>query len=220
MTHLTNELLKLKATVAAQGRLVSDQLRKTRDGLISFDKKLQQEVCSLEATVNSEELRIDRECENIIALLNPLAADLRFVLACIKINVNLERNGDIADGISRFLLNLPAPYEQQLLEQTQALEMFNAALEMMDQCVIAFEAEDSVLARTILGMDSKPDQINSNVSHIVADYIRTNPSNIEQALYIMSTIRKLERVGDQCKNIAEEIIFFHESKVMKHRDTR
>ena len=197
--------------------LVIQQLKKTQAALITFDKDLAQEVIANEKRVNGMELIIDRECENIFALFNPLAVDLRFVLAILKINNNLERSGDIAEGIAKFITNVNLPFDKKLLEVTQVLVMHEEATSMLNDVLEAFEKEDTKLARKIFHRDELLDEINLKSNKIVADYIRANPDMIEQGLYIISTIRKLERVGDQCKNIAEEIIFYLEAKVLKHK---
>src|SRR5262245_40311532 len=101
MTHLDIELRQLKAEAIEMYDLVASQLKKSKNALINFDKELAREVNFNERRVNALELKIDKDCENIIALFNPLAVDLRLVLAVLKINSNLERIGDIADGIAR-----------------------------------------------------------------------------------------------------------------------
>src|SRR6267154_1061812 len=106
MSHLDIELKQLKADMGEMFHMVSLQLTKAKDALLTLDKDLALEVMEKERRVNSFELKLDRDCENIIALFNPVAVDLRFVLACLKINANLERNGDIAEGIARFALKI------------------------------------------------------------------------------------------------------------------
>lgn len=160
---------------------------------------------------------MDRDCENIIALFNPVAIDLRFVLACLKINSNLERIGDIAEGICQFVLNIKLEPEKSLLENTRMMEMFDTSIMVLDDTMQAFETEDTKLARSVFKKDEILDEINLNANQAVADFIRENPERINQSLYLLSSIRKLERVGDQCKNIAEEIIFYIEAKVLKHK---
>src|SRR5882672_3116218 len=119
MTHLDVEIKRLKADMVEMFHMVSLQLSKAKEALIGLDKDLALEVMEKERRVNSFELKLDRDCENIIALFNPVAVDLRFVLACLKINNNLERNGDIADGIARFVLKIKTQPDKQLLETTR-----------------------------------------------------------------------------------------------------
>jgi len=169
-----------------------------------------------EKRVNALELKIDKDCENIFALFNPLAIDLRFVLAVLKINSNLERIGDIADGISRYVVETPAPFDPELLKVTRIEEMYSMAIEMLADVQKAFEHESSAVARGVFKKDDLLDELNNAANSVVEEFIKKHPDKISQALHIISTIRKLERTGDQTKNIAEEIIFYIEAKVLKH----
>ncbi|MFM9057125.1 MAG: phosphate signaling complex protein PhoU, partial [Bacteroidota bacterium] len=197
--------------------LVRTQLEKSRESLVRLDKDLAREVMVNEKRVNAFELKVDRDCENTIALFNPVAIDLRFVLACLKINSNLERIGDIADGICQFVLNIKMEPEKDLLETTRMMEMFDTSIEILEEVRLAFENEDTRLARSVFKKDELLDEINMNANQAVAEFIKSHPDRINQSLYLLSSIRKLERVGDQCKNISEEIIFYIEAKVLKHK---
>jgi phosphate transport system protein len=217
MTHLEAEIKNLKTELLDMFHLVISQLEKSRESLVRLDKDLAREVMINEKRVNAFELKIDRDCENTIALFNPVAIDLRFVLACLKINSNLERIGDIAEGICQFVLNIKMEPEKDLLERTRMMEMFNTSIEILDEVRLAFENEDSRLARSVFKKDEILDEINLNANQAVAEFIKDHNDRINQSLYLLSSIRKLERVGDQCKNIAEEIIFYIEAKVLKHK---
>jgi phosphate transport system protein len=217
MTHLDIELKNLKNDMLEMFGLVLSQLNKSKDALILFDKDLAREVLVNEKRVNGFELKIDRDCENIIALFNPVAIDLRFVLASMKINSNLERIGDIAEGVCQFVLNIKLEPEKDLVEKTRLVEMFDTCSSILNDVMNAFENEDTRLARSVFKKDETLDEININANQAVAEFIRSNMDRINQSLYTLSAIRKLERVGDQCKNIAEEIIFYIEAKVLKHK---
>lgn len=217
MTQLQLELGKLKTDITEMWRLVASQLHKSMQSLKTFDKDLSREVISNEKRVNSMELKIDRDCENIFALFNPVAIDLRFVLAVLKINNNLERIGDIAEGISKFIILEKEPFDEPLLRKTRFLTMFKAAIQIVEDVLTSFNKEDTKLARSIFEQDEMLDEINAEATQIISDFIRDNPDKIEQALNVLSIIRRLERVGDQSTNIAEEIIFYLEAKVLKHK---
>ncbi|HET7115576.1 MAG TPA: phosphate signaling complex protein PhoU [Hanamia sp.] len=216
-TPLDKEMLHLKSELIKMWELVLSQLRKAEEALTKKDKDLAREVVSTEKRVNGYELKIDSDCEDILALFAPVAVDLRFLLAVLKINMNLERTGDIAEGIAKFVIGLPEGFDIQLLEITRANEMFKQGNEMISEVMEAFEKEDTLLARKVFKKDDLLDDINKNAATVIAEYISKNPSKIESALYILSSIRKLERVGDQAKNMAEEIIFYSEAKVLKHK---
>jgi phosphate transport system protein len=217
LTPLDNEIQQLKGEVISMWEMVLSQLQKAEKALKNMDRDLAREVILTEKRVNAFELKIDSDCEDIIALFAPVAIDLRFVLAVLKINMNLERTGDIAEGIGKFVVDIPEDFDVRLLEITRVIEMYQQANEMVVDVMNAFEEEDTMMARKVFKKDDLLDEINKNAAGIVAGFIKENPEKIESALYILSTIRKLERVGDQAKNMAEEIIFYSEAKVLKHK---
>lgn len=217
MTQFETELEDLKSEVINMWQLVLLQLEKAKEAMLRFDKDLAREVILKEKRVNAFELKIDRDCENIFALYCPVAIDLRFLLAALKINNNLERVGDIAEGIARYIVDSPVKFNTQVLESTQLIEMFDGSISILTDAQVAFEFENTLLARTIFSRDVILDEINKRADTKISEYIRQNLDHIGEALYILSIIRKLERVGDQSKNIAEEIIFYVEAKVLKHQ---
>lgn len=217
LTPLDNEIQQLKSETIVMWEMVFSQLNKAKEALTNMDRDLAREVILGEKRVNAYELKIDSDCEDIIALFAPVAIDLRFLLAVLKINTNLERTGDIAEGIAKFVVDIPVNFDVQLLEITRVIEMFEQGNNMVSEVMDAFEKEDSLRARKVFQKDDLLDEINKDAASVVAGYIQNNPDKIREALYILSTIRKLERVGDQAKNMAEEIIFYSEAKVLKHK---
>jgi phosphate transport system protein len=119
MSHLNIELQNLRSNILEMFELVQTQLTKSKESFLQLDKDLAREVVINEKRVNGFELKIDRDCENIIALFNPVAIDLRFVLACMKINSNLERIGDIAESVAKFVMNFKLEPEKELLETSR-----------------------------------------------------------------------------------------------------
>jgi phosphate transport system protein len=215
--HLDNELKELKEALLEMFELVEGQLIKSKTALMNFDKDLAREVRVNEKRVNSMELNLDREVENFLALYTPLAGDLRFMIAALKINMNLERIGDIADGIAQFVININNKPDEELLKATRLLEMFNTSIEILGEVKESFDKEDTKLARSVFKKDELLDEINLQANEAVAAFVTAHPEKVNQSLYTLSTIRKLERVGDQSKNIAEEIIFSIEAMVLKHK---
>ena len=195
---------------------VESQLSKSQTAIFSYDLDLAREICHRENRVNAYELKIDLDCENILALYSPVAIDLRFVLAVLKINSNLERIGDIAEGIAKYVLASEQRFHGKILENAQLEEMFEVAHGMMSYTKISFQNEDTNLARSVFKMDDTLDAINRTGNINIAKSIQEFPEAVDESLYALSIIRRMERVGDQLKNIAEEIIFFVEAKVLKH----
>jgi len=217
MAQLETELQLLKREAVNMWTLVNSQLSKARLAFLHFDKDLAREVVLKEKRVNGSELKIDRDCENIFALFCPVAIDLRFLLAVLKINSNLERIGDIAEGIARYIIDAEAPFAKELLETSRILPMYDEAVKMLEDTQAAFEKEDTILARSVFKRDDLLDEVNRNINKVLENHLEGQPEHTAQALWILSIIRKLERAGDQSKNIAEEIIFYLEAKVLKHK---
>ncbi|HZG01527.1 MAG TPA: phosphate signaling complex protein PhoU [Chitinophagales bacterium] len=216
MTHLDTEITQLKTDLREMMGLTVGQLEKARDAMLRNDKELAREVMFYERRVNSLELKIDRDCENILALLAPVAIDLRLVLATLKINSSLERIADNAESMARYVSTAAEPFDAELLESIQMRPMFDTAVSMLSDIRDALDAEDSRIARGVLSKDDLLDSINLAAPHTIEAFIRKNIDKTYQSLFVLSAVRKLERVGDVCQNMAEEIIFYLEAKVVKH----
>ena len=127
---------------------------------------------------------------------------MRFLLAALKINTNLERIGDIAAGIALYVVESSVNFDVKAMESTSLLRMYEEAVNILIDARTAFEKEDTVLARSIFKRDDVLDAINEAAPATIASVIKADPESITEALYILSVVRKLERVGDQAKNIA------------------
>ena len=221
MKVIEKEIDSLKDSMIEMWALVQQQLYNAGEALLAGDKELAYKVISRERRVNAFELKIDRECEDIIALYSPIAIDLRFVLAMYKINSNLERMGDFAETIARFAVNLPdgEPIDPWLIRETRVEEMMSELLEMIALTKKAFEEESSEIATRIFMKDNLIDEINLASGKIIARYIEEHKGSALAGLYLSGVIRKMERFGDHCTNIAEELIFFLEARVLKHKGT-
>jgi len=219
MTHLDSELKQIKQQVIEMMSLVRSQLAKGKDAVLTFDKDLVHEINANENRVNAMELNIDRAVEDVLALYSPVAVDLRFVMAAYKISSDLERIADNAVGIAKYINSVDRQLAQKNLDKIRFTEMYENALTMLDNVFEDFEKEDTKLARQVFIKDALLNEINSNAAHIAIELIHAKPEKIHNYLYLLSIIRKLERVGDLTKNIAEELIFYIEAKVLKHQKT-
>jgi len=217
MTHLDTEIKLLKDNVLELMFLVKNQLEKGRKALDNFDEELAHEIMANEKRVDSLELTIDRDCENILALFNPVAVDLRFVMASFKINSDLERIGDHTNSVAKYILDFGKPIDEGTIKEMQIDEMYETSIKMMSNVFNAFITEDTKLARKVFKLDKTLNEINRNVSDVTAKLIKENLDQTQNYLYLFSIIRKLERVGDLTKNIAEDLIFYIEAKVLKHK---
>lgn len=220
MTHLESELKKIRETALEMMNMVKNQLSKCKEALLTGNKELSLEVMHNEKRVNGYELMIDNACENVIACFGPVAIDLRFVLANLKLNYHLERIGDNAEGIARNVLDLKEQWSEEILQQLELVKAFETADEMLRLVIESYEKEDSALARKVFEKDKAIDDITDRALVTLSDYLKNHHENIQQDLYLLLIHRKLERVGDLVKNIAEEIIFYIEAKVLKHKKDR
>ena len=203
MIYIEKELDDLKKEVLEMWDLVNSQLNRAGEALLSMDKELAHEVTYREKRVNAFELKIDSDCEDIIGLYNPVALDLRFTLAMMKTSNNLERIADFCDGIARFVIDYPeVNIESELFEKTGIKEMLDIVKAMMLQA------------------DNRVDELNHAAVPIIAEYLQQFPERAIECLNLISIIRRLERIGDHCNNIAEEIVFYLDAKILKHAGKR
>ncbi|HEY8399978.1 MAG TPA: phosphate signaling complex protein PhoU [Cytophagaceae bacterium] len=219
MNLLETELGELKSELIEMTLLVRSQLEKCITAFYTFDKDLAKEVIKNEKRVNASELKIDSKSEHILALFNPVAIDLRFVVASLKMVSDLERIGDNSKGISQYIVRCDNPYDKDLIEKLRFKEMTDTALEMLSILSESFETDNTKLARTIFSKDELLDEINVRANQVITEYLTevNDPVKILQAIYLLSMIRKMERVGDYVTNVAEEIIFYVKAKVLKHK---
>ncbi|MBK0403370.1 phosphate signaling complex protein PhoU [Adhaeribacter sp. BT258] len=217
MSHLDNELGRIRTKVNEMWDLVEFQVRSGQEALVKGDKTLAEKIIKRGKKVNEYDLKIDQLCENLLALFNPLAVDLRLILAILKINSNLERIGDTAEGIAGLILEANAPLEKDLMEMSRVLEMYDGALLMLSEVKRAFVEEDTQLAKLVMRQDKTLNKIHRNTDRVIIDYLKLHADNIDQSLKVGGIIRKLERIGDHVTNIAEEIVFYVDAKVVKHK---
>lgn len=216
LKFIDSELVLLKKQIDEMWTLVYNQLERAGEAVLTQDRELARQVLVRERRVNAFELKIDRDVEDIISLYNPVGIELRFVLAMLKINTNLERLGDFAESIARFVVNNTEPLDAALIEQLRLNKMIEQVLSMLELAKRALQEEDQDLAASVFAKDSLLDEINANATPLLADYILKNPGDATVCLNLIGIFRKLERSGDHITNIAEEIVFFVDAKVQKH----
>ncbi|GHT22373.1 phosphate transport system regulatory protein PhoU [Bacteroidia bacterium] len=217
MKHTEKELQALKEEVNQMWKLVLSQLEKAKQSFLSGDVEMAREVASREKRVDAFELKIDSDCENYIVLYSPVAVDLRLVLSLIKISITLERIGDFAESIARHVISGEcSPLDPQLVEDLQMEKMFDILIGMLSDSFVALESENTKISGKILSKDDEIDALYHNSLDVLTNYMQQNPAFIRCGLKTFLLIRKLERIGDHCSNIVEEIVFYVDAKVLKH----
>lgn len=217
MTHLETELNNLKIELNEMWALVLSQVKASSEALINFDKDAGSEILFREKMVDVYELKLDRDCENIIALYNPVASDLRLTLAIIRIVSNLERIADFAKGIAKFVVKSNrTTINPELIKVSKVEELLANAYSMLNDAKTALENENTRMAMSVFSKDTLLDEVTKESNDIIGEYILQHTEEMDEALNIHSIIRKIERMGDHSNNIAEEIVFYLDAKVLKH----
>jgi phosphate transport system protein len=217
MKHTEREMQTLKEEISEMWRLVLSQLEKAKQSYLNNDTELAREIISREKRVDAFELKIDSDCENFIALYSPVAIDLRLALSTIKFSITLERIADFAKGIARHVIDDDSiKLNPQLIEELQIEKMFDTIISMLSDGFVALESENTKIAGKILAKDEVVDELYKKSFEILTAYLQENTSHMNCGLKTMLLIRKLERIGDHCSNLLEEIVFYVDAKVLKH----
>jgi phosphate transport system protein len=217
MNHLIEEKIsELKHAMTEMGDLVSSQLERSYQALVTLNLSLAQEVLMREKRVDALELRIDQDCAEFLVLQQPMAIDFRFVVSTLKMNINMERIGDYAKGIAKLAMAMKAPPKPEMLEAIEFSKALETLLTMLHDVNRAYDQGDSQQARAVFQKDLDIDAIRDNSFVALKNYILRHPEDIEDALNLLIAMRKLERVGDHLTNIAEEVIYYLEADVLRH----
>lgn len=200
--------------------LCISQLAKATEAYLNNDADLAEEVIYTETYVNALDISIGKNCERYLALYTPVATDLRYVMAILKINIDLERIGDHAYGISKFVVDDESPTPKHLIKALQIEKMHGTIQDMFDDIVNAFENKHVKSARKVFKKDKILDAINEGAFAIIEAEIKKDIQVVGKTLQLSSIIKKFERVGDLIKNIAEEIIFYKKAEQLKHKGTK
>ncbi len=197
--------------------LVYDQIKNVCEAIPSSDKEKAWDVLIREKRVNASELKIDCDVEDFLVLYTPVAIDLRFALAMLKINADLERIGDFAENIARFVIRQDGvPIDADLLKRIRLQEMVDGVIDMLATSRLALEKEDISMANSLFEKDNLLDEINAGVTAVLTEYAKEHPDKIGLCIDFKSVFLRLERTGDHITNLAEEIVFYIDAEVLKH----
>lgn len=218
---IETELEDLRREVDQMWTLVHSQMEQARHAVLEMDRAAARQIIVRERRVDAFELKIDSDIEDFIALYTPVAVDLRFALAMLKINNDLERIGDYADGIARFVRDCgQEELDPGLVEKLRLGSMFDIVLDMLKELQESLRAESAEKAGAIVEKDDQLDSINHASGEILAEYALAHPEKTAFCIGFGSVFRKLERTGDHLTNIAEEIVFYIDAKVLKHNESQ
>jgi len=214
MRHFEEELDNLRNRLLEMSGLVEDSVYRSIQSLIEKNEEAAQQVLQNEAKINRMEIQIDELATSLLARVQPMATDLRFITAAIKINNDLERMGDIAVNIVRRTLALIRdPMPNELVDIPH---MATLAQSMIRQSLDAFVRKDAELARSILTSDDVIDQLRDTAYEDLIALMERDPTTVRQSINLMFIARALERLADHATNIAEDVLFLVEGVEVRH----
>jgi phosphate transport system protein len=212
--HFERELEDLNKQLLLMGGRAETIVLKSVEALRRLDRELATEVFADDKTIDRMELDIDERCLRLLALQQPMAKDLRFITAALKINNDLERVGDHGVNIAGSVMRLAGkPLLKPLIDIPRMAEL---ASDMLHESLDAFVRRDAEKARRICIRDDVVDQLNDQIFRELVSYMVEDPKTITRAMELILVARNLERVADLATNVAEEVVFIAEARVIKH----
>jgi len=212
--HFEDLLEDLRSNLIRMGSLVDEQLDMAFRALHDGDLKETEKVYESEKKVNEFDNLLDKQVDEIMALEQPVAGDLRLVVSAIKMNHELERIGDVAVNIAQRVK--PLLDHQGIVRTTKILEMGDVARKMVHDSIDAFIHGDAELARRICKEDDVVDEMNRLKFQFVIDEMEKNPNLIEPGAHLIVALKHIERIADHATNIAEDVVFLVDAKIIKH----
>jgi len=213
-THFQKELEELKENLLTMATVVEEAIRDAVQSLVKRDSDLAKKTFQFEGRINKLEIAIDEMCLKLLALRQPMAADLRFITSAMKIVTDLERMGDQAVNIAERTISLNQ--EPQLKRYIDIPQMAEIVQSMVRDVLDAFVNQDSKLARSVCERDDLVDGLNDQVVRELLTFMMSDPKTITRAVHLMIVCRCLERIADHATNIAEDVIFMLDARVIKH----
>ena len=213
--HLQREVTKLKKQLLTLSALVEESVRSAVASLAARDAAAAQRVIDRDAEIDQFEVDVEEEGLKILALHQPVAIDLRFIIAVIKINNDLERIGDLAVNIAERTLLLASQPPVAIAFDFNGLSA--KAQTMLKKSLDALVNLDAGLARQVCAMDDEVDAINRNMYEQVRDAIRRHPEHTDAMIAHLTVSRCLERIADHATNIAEDVIYMTRGDIVRHQ---
>lgn len=213
--HFQNEIEKLKKKILYMAAMVEKSLQLAVKSIDEHDIALAEQVIDSDPAIDTQEVDVEEECLKVLALHQPVAADLRYIIAVMKINNDLERIADLATNIAdrtktvALHANVPVPYELP--------KMLSLTMGMVKDSVDCLVSNDAKKAHQVCLDDDKVDDCHRNAFKIVQEHIRKNPELTEYYVSLLSVSRNLERIADHATNIAEDVIYMIEGEIVRHQ---
>ncbi len=212
--HFDEELVSLKEQIVLMGARSEELVRRSIDALYRRDPVMAEQVIADDRAIDEMELDIEQRCIDLLALRQPMAVDLRFLTAALKISNDLERVGDHGVNIAGNVIRLASHTAAKLPDQFQLLAEVSTGL--LRDTLNAFARKDAATARSLVRRDDKVDELNRQVFKQLVSMMNQDSGAISTCMDLIMVARNLERVGDLATNIAEEVVFINEARIIKH----
>ena len=212
--HIRKEIENLKRQILSLSSMVENNVEDAVYALIERDADKAREVMSRDSEVDHREVEVEEECLKVLALHQPVAIDLRLIVSIMKINDNLERIGDLATNIAERAAFLSNRSECEI--SMDFARMSGKVKSMLSRALDSLVKEDPKLAWEVCGDDDEVDNMNRNMYMAVQEGIRKHPDRMNEIIHMLSVSRHLERIGDLATNIAEDVIYLIEGKIVRH----
>ena len=186
---------------------------------LRHDKIAAAAIIEADRTIDEKELELEEECLKILALHQPVAVDLRYVIACLKMNNDLERIGDLSANIAKNVFAMDAPIEMREFEREHLGKMMRVAVTMLRESLNALFASNVDFARKVLAMDDEVDELNKKMHKEIINCVEDEPKSAEYLIRLLVTSRNIARIADYTTNIAEDIIYMVEGAIVRHGGT-
>lgn len=213
--HLHHSMDELKKNVLMLGSLVEESIESGAKALRDQDARLGAMVAADDDAIDDMELLIEDECLKLLALYQPVAEDLRFLCAVMKINNDLERLGDLAASMARRGGRIGQLLPPELVEQFDT--MAREVIRMLRNVLQAFVERDPGAARLVVKYDDTVDGLHRNMIERVIAFMKLNPVHVEAGVHLVWVSRNLERIADHITNIAEDVVYMVEGETIRHR---
>ena len=213
--HLQIELENLKKKLLALAAIIETAVRDATLSIEKRDSELAQKIIDDDINIDHTEVEIEEDCLKVLALHQPVAVDLRFIVAVLKINNDLERIGDLAVNIAERAVFLATQPKVDI--SSDLLDMAHNAQSMLKKSIDALINHDAELAHKVCASDDIVDQMNRQMYLKVQEAIMKNPEQISSLIHLLSASRHLERIADHTTNIAEDVIYMIEGQIIRHK---
>ncbi|MDP3149252.1 MAG: phosphate signaling complex protein PhoU [Ignavibacteria bacterium] len=214
-THFDIQLGKLRTRLFKMCSLVDEQVQFALRAFEEEDVSLAEMVIERDKKVDKYDVKIEKICQKLFALNQPVAMDLRLIMSAMTINTNLERIGDIAVNIAEGFVRIKK--KPAYLEKTKINEMAALVKEMLRNAIDSFIQNDPKLAEKVIRTDDELDAFNVENHKILIEIMKEDKDNIDSAIAFLVTSREMERIGDHATNIAEDVFFIVEAELIKHK---